>query len=83
MSLDRFFMSSFDTPTVLVVSADQTQTVSINPRLLFIIKPLLVVLVLAVMALMAMLGVLGMRYFNERQQFASTTRELQKQVIDL
>ena len=38
-------MSSFDTPTVLVVSADQTQTVSINPRLLFIIKPLLVVLV--------------------------------------
>lgn len=83
MSLDRFFMSSFDTPTVLVVSADQTQTVSINPRLLFIIKPLLVVLVLAVMALMAMLGVLGVRYFNERQQFASTTRELQKQVIDL
>ncbi len=76
-------MSSFDHPTVLVVSADQTQTVSINPRLLFIIKPLLAVLALVVTLLLAALSVLGVRYFNERQQFATTTRELQQQVLDL
>lgn len=76
-------MSSFDHPTVLVVSADQTQTVSINPRLLFIIKPLLAVLALVVTLLLAALSVLGVRYFNESQQFATTTRELQQQVLDL
>ena len=76
-------MSSFDTPIVLVVSADQTQTVSINPRLLFMIKPLLAVLAVLVAGLLAALSLLGVRYFNERQQFATTTRELQKQVLDL
>lgn len=76
-------MSSFDSSTVLVVSADQTQTVSINPRLLFAIKPLLAVLALLVMALAVALGLLGVRYFSERQQFATTTRELQQQVMDL
>ena len=76
-------MSSFDTPTVLVVSADQTQTVSIHPRLLFMIKPLLAVLAVLVAGLLAALSLLGVRYFNERQQFATTTRELQKQVLDL
>ncbi|MDO4768951.1 MAG: M23 family metallopeptidase [Brachymonas sp.] len=76
-------MSSFDSPTVLVVSADQTQTVSINPRLLFAIKPLLAVLTVLLVALLAALSLLGVRYFNERQQFATTTRELQQQVLDL
>lgn len=76
-------MSAPDFSTVLLVSSKQTRTISINPRLLFIIKPLLAVLVLIVVLLGAAVTALGMRYWSARQQYASNTRQLQQQVTDL
>lgn len=76
-------MAVFDSSTVLVVSAEQTRAVPVNPRLLFIIKPLLAELVLAVAVLGAGLAALGIRYWSERQQMRAATQELQQKVVDL
>ena len=76
-------MSTFDTPTVLVVSADQTKTVPVNPRLLFVIKPLLLVMTLAITVLTVALGALGIRYWSERRQHVAVTSELEQKVVDL
>ena len=76
-------MAVSGSPTVLIVSAEQTRALSVNPRLLFIIKPLLAGLVLAVTVLGAGLAALGIRYWSERQQMQAATYELQQKVVDL
>ena len=76
-------MPDFSSPTVLVVSADQTRTLSVNPRLLYNLKPLLTGLVLAVTVLGTGLVALGIRYWSERQQLTAATHELQQKVVDL
>ena len=59
-------MPDFSSPTVLVVSADQTRTLSVNPRLLYNLKPLLTGLVLAVTILGTVLtALIGIYYFKE------------------
>ena len=76
-------MPDFSSPTVLVVSADQTRTLSVNPRLLYNLKPLLTGLVLAVTILGTGLTALGICYWSERRQLTATTHELQQKVVDL
>ncbi|MDO5652725.1 MAG: M23 family metallopeptidase [Brachymonas sp.] len=76
-------MTMLSSPTVLLVSADQTRTVDIHPRLLFLAKPLLVALAAAVTVLLLGLGWLGWSHISANQQHAASTRALQQQVVDL
>ena len=71
------------TTTVLVVSPDQTQTVSISPRLLYAAKPLLATLAVIVALLALSLGVLGWRYFSIYERHTAKVEQLQQQVTQL
>ena len=71
------------TTTVLVVSPDQTQTVSISPRLLYAAKSLLATLAVIVALLALSLGVLGWRYFSIYERHTAKVEQLQQQVTQL
>ncbi len=76
-------MPSLATPTVLVVTPDQTRTVCISPRLLYAAKPLLAALSAAAVLLSLGLGVLGWNYFSIHQRHAAKVQQLQQQVTHL
>ena len=76
-------MAPLAAPTVLVVSATETRSVSISPRLLYAAKPLIVCLTLAVGALTAGLGALGWVYLSDSAQHTASTQQLKQQVTDL
>lgn len=77
-------------PTVLVVSANQTQSVDISPRLLLMTKPLLLALCALLLACVCALGGLAwyhisarQAHISARQQHAATQQALQRKIADL
>ncbi len=76
-------MPHLATPTVLVVTPDQTRSVSISPQLLYAAKPLLAALTVSVVLLSLGLGVLGWRYFSIHERHAATVQQLQQKVTNL
>lgn len=70
-------------PTVLLVSAEQTQTVNISPRLLRAVKPLLFTFAVLVLLLAAALSWLGWQHVQTRIQHAQVQQAWQQEVADL
>lgn len=77
-------------PTVLVVSANQTQSVNISPRLLLMTKPLLWALCASLLASVVAFGGLVWYHMSERQQHvqarqqhAAATQALQQEITEL
>ncbi len=69
--------------TVLLVSATQTESIDINPRLLRIVKPLLFTSGILLLLLVAAISWLGWQHWQVRNQRVAVQQALQKQIADL
>lgn len=70
-------------PTVLLVSATQTESININPRLLRAIKPLLLVTAALLVLLTCALGWLAWQHIQTQNQHAAAQQVWQREITDL